>query len=105
MIWKEKGRGREREQCKEEISMGRQEERELGWIQCLRRKKVTREGNSFRFPGKLTRVRWDPLKGPDPLKSPAGYYYLWVNVARGLWTLLKQVGENSVQLPVNEGHG
>lgn len=66
------------------------------------------KGNGRR---ELFQVSWQadkgevrPLKGPDPLKSPAGYYYLWVNVVRGLWTLLKHVNENYVQLPVNQGH-
>ena len=83
--------------------MGRQEERAV-LDSVPEEEKVRGEGNSFRFPGKLTKVRWDPLKGPDPLKSPAGYYYLWVNVVQGLWILLKRVSENSVQLPVNQGH-
>lgn len=47
---------REREQCKEEISMGRQEERAV-LDSVPEEEKVTGEGNSFRFPGKLTKVR------------------------------------------------
>lgn len=47
---------REREQCKEDISMGRQEERAV-LDSVPEEEKVTGEGNSFRFPGKLTKVR------------------------------------------------